>query len=79
MQYFSLIDASSGYQYLKLDERSSYLIPFRRYRHLRLLFGAVPTGDIDKIFEGLPNVFGIADDILVVGYNSDHKDHDETL
>ena len=34
---------------------------------------------IDEIFKDLPNVFGTADDILVVGHNSDGKDHDETL
>ena len=27
----------------------------------------------------MPNVFGIADDILVVGYDSDGKNHDDTL
>ena len=27
----------------------------------------------------LPNVFGMADDILVVGYESDGKDHDKML
>ena len=32
-----------------------------------------------EIFKDLPNVFGIADDILVVGYDSNGKDHDETL
>ena len=34
---------------------------------------------IDEIFNDLPNVFGIADDILVVGYQADGKDHDKTL
>ena len=34
---------------------------------------------IDKKFKDLLNVFGIADDILVVGYYSDGKYHDETL
>ena len=34
---------------------------------------------IDKIFKDLHNVFGIADDILVVVYDWDGKDHDETL
>ena len=34
---------------------------------------------IDGIFKDLPNVFGIADDILVVGYDGDGKDHDKTL
>ena len=26
---------------------------------------------INKILKGLPNVFGIADDILIVGYDTD--------
>ena len=32
---------------------------------------------IDKIFNDIPNIFCIADDILVIGYNNDGKDHDE--
>ena len=45
---------------------------------------ATPTGDvfqckIDEILNNLPNVFGIADYILVVGYDRDGKDHDEML
>ena len=27
----------------------------------------------------MPNVFGIADDILVAGYDTDGKDHDDTV
>ena len=34
---------------------------------------------IDKIFKDLPNVFGIIDNILVLGYDGDGKDHDDTL
>ena len=34
---------------------------------------------IDETLKDLCNVFGIVDDILVVGYDSDGKDHDETL
>ena len=88
VKYLSLIDASSGNHNLKLDERSSYLTTFTcqfgRYRYKRLPFGAAPTGYMfqhksDKIFKDLSNVFGIADDILFVGYNSDGKDHDKTL
>ena len=50
----------------------------------RLLFGAAQTGDMfqhktGEIFKILPDVFGIADDILVVGYDTDGKDHDEML
>ena len=33
----------------------------------------------NEIFQNLPNVFGIVDDILVVGYYTDEKDHDEML
>ena len=49
-KYLSLIDASSGYHNLKLDERSSYLMTFicqfGRYRYKWLLFGAMPAGDM---------------------------------
>ena len=34
---------------------------------------------IDKIFNDMPNVFGIADDILVIGYDDDGTDHDATV
>ena len=84
----SIIDASSGYHNLKLDKQSSYLTtfvcPFGRYRYKCLLFGAVLVGDmfqckIDEIFNDMPNVFGIADDILVIGYDKDGTDHDEAV
>ena len=57
---------------------------FGRYRCARLLFGASLAGDkfhhkLDKIFKGLPNVFSIANDILIVGYDAESKDHDRTL
>ena len=32
---------------------------------------------IDEIFKELPNVLGIADDILSIGYNSSGLDHDK--
>ena len=52
---------------------------FGRYRCKRLQFRAAPVGDMfqrknDKIFKDLPNVVGIADDILVVGYKVDGDD-----
>ena len=34
---------------------------------------------IDELFWGLPNVFGILDDILIVGLNEMGRDHDATL
>ena len=88
VKYLSLIDARPGYHNLKLDESSTYLTTFvcqfGRERYKRLPFGAAPPGDmfqhkIDEIFKNFPNVFGIADDILVVGYDTDRKDHDEML
>ena len=74
----SIIDVSSGYHNLKLDMQSSYLTTFAslfgRYRYKHLPFGAVPVGNmfqhkIDEIFNDMPNVFGIADDIFVIGYD----------
>ena len=87
-KYLSLIDASSGCHNLKLDKKSSYftlfVCQFGRYRYKRLPFGAAPTGDmfqsiIDEMFQDMPNVFGILDDILVAGYETDGKDHDKTV
>ena len=34
---------------------------------------------IDEIFNDVPNIFGIADDILVIGYDKDGIDHDGTV
>ena len=34
---------------------------------------------MDEIFNGMPNVFGIADDIMVLGYEDDGRDHDKTV
>ena len=33
----------------------------------------------DEIFKDLPNVFHIADDILIAAYDVDGKDHDRML
>ena len=80
----SLIDASSGHHNLRLDEELSYLTTFAcqfgRYRYKWLPFGAGPAGDmfqqkIDEIFHDMPNVFGIADHLLVVGYEDNARDH----
>ena len=84
----SIIDVSSGYHNLKLDKLSSYLTtfscPFGRYQYKCLPFGAAPVGNmfqhkIDEIFNDMPNVFGIADDILVIGYDKYRADHDEAV
>ena len=88
MQYMSIINASSGYHNLKLDKQSSFLTTFAcvfdRYRYKCLPFRAAPAGNmfqckIDEIFNDIPNVFGIADDILVIGYDKDGTDHDKAV
>ena len=34
---------------------------------------------INELFSGMPNIFSIADDILIAGFAESGKDHDETL
>ena len=48
----------------------------------QVLFGAAPAGNmfqkqINELFSDIPKVFGIADDILVVGFSEDIRDNDE--
>ena len=35
--------------------------------------------NIDKLFNDIPNVFGIADDILIAGFDADSRAHDTSL
>ena len=76
VQYMSIIDASSGYHNLKLNMQllslTTFSCLFGRYCYKCLPFGAVLAGNmfhrkISEIFNDIPNVFGIADDILVIG------------
>ena len=75
MEYVMLIDRSSGYHKLKLDEKSSYLTtfscPFDRYQYIKLPFGSVPVGDMENrwIICGMPNVIGIADNLWNAGFD----------
>ena len=88
VNYISNIDASSGYHNLQLGTKLSYLTtftwPFGRYWYKHLPFRTAPVGDmfqckIDEIFSDMPNVFGIMDKILVIGYDEDGADHDATV
>ena len=79
----SIINVSSGYHNLWLDTQSSYLTMFA-CPFGRSWFGVVPVGDmfqhkIDEIFNDMPDVFGTADDILVIGYDEDGTDHEEVV
>ena len=87
-KYLSLIDLILRYYNFKLDEKLFYFMMFACqfgwYRYKRLPFGAALAGDmfqrkIDEIFKDIPNVFGIADDILVAGYEADGRDHGHTI
>ena len=57
---------------------------FSWYTFTRLPLGVVPVSDmfqqkIDEIFKGLSNLFGTADDMFIIGYDADSRDHDKTL
>ena len=46
--------------------------------------GVAPAGNMsqkktNKLFNDIPNVFGIADDILIIGFDADSRDHDARL
>ena len=88
VKYISISDVGLGYHNLQLDTQLSYLTLFiclfGRYRYKHLPFGAAPVGNMfqcktDEIFNDMPNVFGIADDILVIGYDEDRADHNEAV
>ena len=88
VKYMSIIDVSLGYHNLWLDTQSSYLTMFAcsfgMYQYKCLLFRAVPAGHmfqckIDEFFNDMPNVFGITDDNLVIGYDENRADHDKAV
>ena len=54
------------------------------YMYKQLPFEAAPAGNtyqrkIDEIFNDMPNIFGITNDILVVSYHDDGRDHNNTV
>ena len=88
VKYMSIIDASLGYHNLQLDTKSLHLTAFiclfGRYHYKCLPFGTAPVGDmfqhkIDEIFSDMPNMVGIMDDILVIGYGENGADHDAAV
>ena len=85
-KYFSVLDATSGYWQIKLDEESSLLTtfntPFGRYRFTRMPFGIHSAQEVfqktmDMAFEGINGCKSIIDDMLVWG--SSKEDHDHNL
>ena len=83
---FSILDASSGFWQIELDESSSKLCTFNtsfgRYRFKRLPFGVSSAPEVFQkamttLLEGLDGVECIADDILVWG--EDSSQHNQRL
>ena len=84
----TVLDCKKGYWHQELDEESSYLTTFNtefsRYQYTVMSFGATVVGDVfhrklDQCFGHLKNVIVIADDIMVVGKQPNHRDHDMAL
>ena len=75
-KFFSIVDTKKGYWHVAFDHESSLLCtfntPFRRYRFKRLPFRVKLLQDIfqckrDELYCGIPNVLGIAEDIIICG------------
>ena len=82
-KYFTVLDASSGFWQLKLDEASTRLCtfntPFGRYRFLRLPFGINSAPEVfhrtvRQLFEGIEGVETYIDDLLVWGETKELHD-----
>ena len=81
---FSVLDATSGFWHIKLDEKSSELLtfntPFGRYQYLRMPFCINSAPGIfqkrmTQAFEELSGVKTFADDILVWGGSEAERNH----
>ena len=81
----TVLDYHKGYWHQQLDEQYSYMTTFNtefgRYRYTVMPFGATVAEDVlqcrlGECFGHIPNVIVSADDIMVVGKQPNHKDHD---
>ena len=84
----TVVDFSKGYWHEELTEESSLLTTFNcslgRYRFTRMPFGISGASDVfqhklDECIGDIRNVHCIADDIMIVDYETDHSDHDKAL
>jgi len=85
-QFFSKLDASSGFYQIKLDEESAALCtfntPFGRHCFLRMPFGIASAPEVfhrtvQQIFDGMEGVGVFLDDVVVWG--ATRAEHDERL
>ena len=84
----TVCDCKKGYWHQKLDEIFIFLNNFQyrdcRFRYTVMPFGITVTGDVfqrqlDQCFGKIDQVIVIADDIMVVGKQHNHKHHDMAL
>lgn len=82
-QFFSTLDAKSGYWTKQLDEQSQLLTafntPFKKYCFVRLPFGLSASSEIfcehmDRVLAGIPGTFPCADDVKVQGSTEERHD-----
>ena len=85
-QYFSKLDANSGFWQIPLDHASSllttFITPFGRFRFNRLPFGITSAPEhfqrrMSTIMSGLSGVVCHTDDVLV--YGRSREEHDQNL
>ena len=92
VRVFSVCDAKDGFLQIELDKESSFLTtfhtPYGRYCWKRLPFGICSAPEVFQrrvleIIEGLPGVYAIADDCLIVGQGETTEeataDHDKNF
>ena len=84
--FFSVLDASSGFWQVKLDRKSAKLCcfnsPFGRYMFKRLPFGISSAQDVfqsimSEMFEDIQGVEVVVDDLLIWG--TTEEEHDARL
>ena len=84
----TVLHCKKGYWHQEIDEASSYLTTFNmefgRYQYTVMPFGTTVAGDVfqrklDRCFGHLQNVIVIANDIMVIVKQPNHKDHDQAL
>lgn len=82
-QFFSTLDAKSGYWTQKLSEESQILTafntPFKKYCFVRMPFGLSCASEIfcehmDRALDGIPGTFPCADDVKVQGSTEERHD-----
>ena len=84
----TVCDCKKGYWLQKLDEASSFLTTFNtvivRFRYTVMPFGTTVARGVfqcklDQCFGMIKQVIVIADDIMIVGKQQNHRDHDVAL